>query len=67
MTGNARCESTCVSPCPGKCFEQGAIPAEDRPEHTERTKEETASGSRTELNENARILIYQRVRPTFAE
>lgn len=28
MTGRERCESTYVSPCPGKCFAQGAIPSQ---------------------------------------
>ena len=45
MTGRAICESTCVSPCPGKCFEDGAIPAAVRPRLTAVAYTPTSFGS----------------------
>jgi hypothetical protein len=44
-TGSARCESTSVSPWPGKCFAQAATPSSCRPWMSAAPRRPTSSGS----------------------
>ena len=45
IIGSDRCESTCVSPWPGKCLAEAATPALVRPRQTAATYLDTSSGS----------------------